>query len=106
MANFLLQNDPGTLDFETTIAKDLLQKEKDLHSYQEMTLEKLKLHIENETLVKNLIPIGTIEFVSTYIKYAYGVEKENPIEIPTYLRTEEFLKRKYETIIEDWSKQK
>ena len=30
-----------------------------------------------------------------YFKIFYGIEKENPIEIPPILRTEEFLKRKY-----------
>ena len=101
MSSFLLQNDPGTLDFETAIVKDLLQKEKYTHNFQEISLNQLKEKVNNEILEKTMIPIGTIEFVSSYIKYAYEVENENPLEIPEYLRTEEFLKRKYDILTYD-----
>jgi hypothetical protein len=101
MSNFLIQNDPGTLDFETMIVKDLLENEKYTHDFSEMGINELKYRIESENIATTLIPIGTIEFVSLYIKYAYGVETMNPIEIPKYLRTEEFLKRKYEIVTYD-----
>ena len=101
MSSFLIQKDAGTLDFETMIVKDLLENEKYVHEFHEMGLNELKYRIETENVSTTLIPIVTIEFVSLYIKYAYGVEKENPIEIPEYLRTEEFLKRKYEIVTYD-----
>lgn len=101
MAKFLLQLDPGTLDYETMIVKDLLEKEKYIHEYKELSLNGLEMRMQIEKLDKNFVPIGTIEFVSKYIKYAYGIDNENPIEIPEYLRTEEFLKRKYDIVTYD-----
>lgn len=50
---------------------------------------------------QNAIPLGTIEFTQNYFKIFYGIEKENPIEIPPILRTEEFLKRKYSIVSSD-----
>ena len=35
-------------------------------------------------------------FITFFIIIFYGIEKMNPIEIPKVLRTDEFLKRKYE----------
>lgn len=91
MADFLIQSDKGSsLDFEREITLELLRSEKHLHSYSMYPLDN-----GMSGLKKGMIPVGTIDFVTEYVKYAYGVEKENPIEIPTYLRTDEFLKRDY-----------
>ena len=46
----------------------------------------------------NAIPIGTLEFVSTFLKIFYDVDNLNPIEIPKILRTKEFLKREYKIV--------
>lgn len=57
--------------------------------------KKLKNKSDFEVKFENAIPIGTIDFVSTWLKIFKGIERENAIEIPPILRTDEFLKRKY-----------
>lgn len=47
-------------------------------------------------LEPNIIPIGTIDFVTKVLNKLYLEFKlEQPIEIPKYLQTDEFLKRLY-----------
>ena len=92
MANILLQSDNNILDLEYRIVKEILNKTKYLHSYSEIGMKQLK---SETSLSSDLIPIGTIEFVTEFLNRTHGFTKENPIEIPTYLRTDEFLKRKY-----------
>lgn len=94
MAKFLLQKDKNVLDTETLLLKEALNRGKYLHSYTEASLTKLK----ESTFDKDLIPVGTIEYVQAYLGNTYGIYKENPIEIPKYLRTEEFLKRDYKIV--------
>lgn len=63
------------------------------HEIDYISLDNLRS--ANNNSIKNMIPIGTIEFVSLYINKVYGIERENPIEIPECLRMEAFLKRSY-----------
>ena len=60
-----------------------------------MSLKELK---ELDSLPEHHIPIGTIEFVSTYLYKQYNIKTEVPIEIPKYLQTNEFLKRNYKIV--------
>lgn len=101
MAKFLLQKDTDTLDIEHMIVKQLLDKNSIVHEYSEISLYGLRNVMKQSTINKDFIPVGTIEFVSEYIKYAYDIERENPIEVPSYLRTEEFLKREYNIVTWD-----
>lgn len=87
MSKFILQND--ALELEERIIKELLIKNKYLHSYEECTLKEL-----DSISYTDAIPIGTIEFVTKYLG-KQGFIKEVPIEIPKYLQTDEFLKRDY-----------
>jgi hypothetical protein len=48
---------------------------------------------------KEYTPVGDIDFITCWLHENYGVEKENPIEVPKYLRTDYFLKREY-TIVQ------
>lgn len=48
--------------------------------------------------LKEAIPVGTIEFVQSYLRHVHGVEHMNPIEIPKALRREKFLLRAYEIL--------
>ena len=93
MAEFLLQSDSDSLDIEYYILEELLKKNKYLHSYK--TINKSKL---DKLANKDNIPIGDIMFVTNWLKLVHNIEKENPIEIPEYLRTDEFLKRDYRII--------
>ena len=97
MAEFILQNDKGTLEIEEIIVEDLLKRNKYLHTYEKVSLADVDKVEDN-----GLIPVGTIEFVTKYLnKFGYCLH-EVPIEIPKYLQTEEFLKRRYE--IMTWDK--
>ncbi len=96
MGKYILQTDSNGLDIEYYLIKEQLKRGKYVFKYKEIDTNSL-MHIAE----KGDIPIGDIEFVSKYLKEAYGIEKENPIEIPKYLRTEEFLKRKYDIVTWD-----
>lgn len=97
MAKFLLQSDKGTLEIEESIVEDLLSRNKYLHTYEKVSLADID-NIEDSSL----IPIGTIDFVTKYLSRFGHYIHEVPIEIPKYLQTEEFLKRKYEIV--SWDK--
>lgn len=95
---FVIQTD-NELDIERTILQDLLNKNKYAHDYFRLTLQDLKeLNLKYS---ENEIPIGTIEFVTLYLNKVNGLKKENPIEIPKYMRTPEFLKREYNIVTWD-----
>lgn len=96
MARFLMQKDNGVLEIEEAIIEELLKRNKYTHEYTEVTLDKIDSIQE-----QGLIPIGTIEFVSKYIKNNHGVNKEVPIEIPKYLQTDDILKRDYSIVTWD-----
>jgi len=97
MAKFLLQTASGALENEERFVEQALKDARFVHQYDKVTLEDLQ-HIED----KDRIPIGTIEFVTAYLNKHHGIVQENPIEIPVYLRTDEFLKRDY--VITTWDK--
>ena len=98
MSFFIIQNDEiNTLKIEKTLLIEQLKKSYNIHSYIESSL-KDNYNIQNFKTNNIIIPIGTIEFVTKILNQLYGFEKENPIEIPKYLRTDEFLKREYKLI--------
>lgn len=90
MAKFLVQVDSNVLDDEEKFVRQQLDSTKMLHSYELVSIKDIQSYNE-----KDLIPIGTIDFVHGYLRNVYGISRENPVEIPKYLRTEEFLKRTY-----------
>ena len=115
---FILQQETKNYDtnskIEILIIESLLKQTKYTNEYIYMPLENffnyeedneddflsipkktLKNKSEFEQKFENAIPIGSIEFVSTWLKIFKGIEQENAIEIPPILRTDEFLKRKY-----------
>lgn len=50
---------------------------------------------------ENCIPVGTVEFVLSYLQKYYGIETVKPINIPSELMKPEFLKRKVQIIETD-----
>ena len=109
---FLIQKDHENLSLDNIILFKLIQQEKYLHTYEMIDNKEFFYIDENEEQqlrkkntfpmeYQNAIPLGTIEFTQNYFKIFYGIEKENLIEIPSILRTEEFLKRKYSIISSD-----
>lgn len=96
MGTFILQKDfiSTDSDIEIMILKGLLKRERFLYDYIELTKDELSDYKDFEK-----IPVGTIDFVETYLKNTVkGFYRENPIEIPKYLRTDEFLKRDYSIV--------
>lgn len=92
MSDFLIQKDEHTLTNEANFLIQELDRFQLMHSYKRCTLADI-----SQTM-PNLNPVGSIEFVTGYLHHHYGFEKENPIEIPKYLRTDEFLKRDYKIV--------
>lgn len=87
MAKFLLQND-SCLSIENNIILEFLNKNKYIHEYRYFCGD----------MKKDEIPIGDISFVTKWLSSMYNIANENPIEIPKYLRTDEFLKRDYRIV--------
>ena len=50
---------------------------------------------------KDAIPIGSVRFIEQYLRIFKGIERDNAIEVPLVLRTDEFLKRKYSIVSRD-----
>lgn len=113
---FILQKEENNWDtsskIESMMIEDLLKRTKYTNEYMFMSLNEFYdfeiddtfLSVKSKVLknkndfdekLTNAIPVGTIEFVSTWLKIFKGIERENAIEIPPVLRTDEFLKRKY-----------
>ena len=77
---YLLQTGCKELQFEMQQVESLLKEKRNslISDVYYSTLEDL-----DEGIAGNIIPIGTIEFVETYLRLTVpGFEKENPIEIP------------------------
>ena len=89
---FLLQIDSDDI-VDTSIVKYVLDSHKTLYTYDELTLADLDTYQFND---KKYIPIGNIDFVTKVMQLVYDPYFiEQPIEIPIYLQTPEFLKRIY-----------
>ena len=96
MSKYILQTDAPGLDIEYYLIKEQLLKNKYVFEHKETDLKNLANIAE-----KGDIPIGDILFVTKFIQGFYGIEHQNPIEIPEYLRTDEFLKRDYKIVTYD-----
>ena len=92
--NWIIQRDSG-LDIEELLVSEQLRKTRLTNDYRRIYIE------DTDNWDKGYIPVGTIEFVERYLRSNYGIEQENPIEIPDYLQTDEFLKRKYSIVSYD-----
>lgn len=92
---FLLQKDSFD-DIDMAVLKEMLQRRKRLNGFAEMTMHQLGKAGKEE--VEGLIPVGTIPFIEAWLKKCHGINRINPIEVPEFLRTEEFLKREYSIV--------
>ena len=85
-----LQKDTKDLDIESLIIREKLNSTRYINGYTELTQDELNSYNEKYT---EAYPIGDIKFVTKWLQMYTNVTHENPIEIPKYLRTDEFLKR-------------
>lgn len=93
---FLLQKE-NEFDMDVLIFKNILDKVKYFHEYETISLSYLE---DNESSnypiwYKDAIPVGSIQFINRWLSLFQGIEHIYPIEIPTCLRNDKFLKRKY-----------
>ena len=102
---FLIQKEERyqDLDLETMIVKDLIEHNKYMHEYIFRSVNDFGENVcyPQKMDIKNAIPVGTIDYVGSYLKYIHGIKNMNPIEIPECLRTDEFLKRDYKIVTYD-----
>lgn len=116
---FLLEdNKNDKFNYELMLVEEKIRQNKYIHDFEKIDISifyeyeedsfgeiiktnKLKNANDFPEIYKKSIPIGSIDFVSTWLKVFYNIDKENPIEIPPVLRTDEFLKRKYSIVTAD-----
>ena len=79
-------------DIELNIVLERLKRNRYLHDFV------IVQDIEEGKDYKDYVPIGRIPFVNKYFKTQFGIEQQNPIEIPKMLRTTDFLKRNYKIV--------
>lgn len=103
---YLLQNDNFENEIDTEIARTILNKYKGYtyseYTFKEIGKKQLSLTFDIHDYfndIYDIIPIGDIEFVRNVMILKYNPKFiEQPIEIPTYLQTSEFLKRTYKVV--------
>jgi hypothetical protein len=86
--------DSHTLEEEKLITEEILKRNKYTFDYKKLSLGE----IATADIQKDTVPIGTIEFVTKTLQKLYDFKREIPVEIPTYLQTDEFLKREYKIV--------
>lgn len=93
---FLLQTVNGRIsDVEVFNVYDLVIHSKRLHEYALMDYKGL---LDTVVDYSDWIPIGSLEFVGTWLKKYKGIETMKPIEVPEVLREEKYLGRSYDII--------
>lgn len=98
--DFLLQQENNVItDTEIFNLKQLLDKQKYQHRYSYVGYDDI-INLRNPSN-KEMIPIGTLQYVGRFLKQFYNIEHLNPIEVPNCLREERYLKRKYSIINKD-----
>lgn len=109
---FLLQKESrltNEYDLDTLILKEKLMNNRHTHEFVPIPFSDFFDDESNERLkeenfpkyYKNAIPIGTLEFVGTFLDIFHNIKNMNPIEIPKCLRIYEFLKREYKIVTSD-----
>ena len=115
---FIIQQETiGRDPVQNAIIMDVINHNRYSHSYELMSsMDFYKEFNDEETFsmqmirktpedfderFQNAIPIGTVRFIEQYLQTFKRIERDNAIEVPPVLRTEEFLKRKYSIVTRD-----
>lgn len=83
-------------DVDIILLKQVLQRRRILDSADEISLEEMTRCPADS--LRDFIPVGSIQFVETWLNRCHGIDRINPIEIPKFLRTKEFVKRDYQIV--------
>lgn len=94
---FILQKEKK-LDLEPFIVQGILEQNRIMDEYIHYKKEDFSPDVEYPRYIKTAIPVGTIDFVESWLKTLHGIHHINPIEVPLSLRKEEFLKRNYSIV--------
>lgn len=94
---YCIQKEKKGVEPDVYILQDVLNKQKYIHEYTMMSLEEMQT-VNGFTGDKEAIPVGTIEFVSAFLKNIKGINDMNPIEVPVELRKLQYLNRQYSII--------
>lgn len=95
---FVMQTDSGMM-IENAILKDIFSSYEDCLRLRSDILQEVSMSYFSDNIHKfsNAIPVGSLEFVSLWLRENYKKDMV-PIEVPECLRCEEFLMRKYQII--------
>lgn len=98
---FILQKESQDLDIDVLTLKEELKHQKMSHQYMEASLSEMKAmdlkHLFGKNL-KQLVPVGSLEFVQEFLKIHCGIPNMWPIEIPSELRLPHLLNREYQLL--------
>jgi len=95
---FLLQK---SNDIDVMVLRGELDKQKYLYEYNFVSIDDIVNNGLSGYDMKNVVPVGSIEFVTKYLKTFHGVNNMNPIEVPTEMRLDKFLNRDYRIVSAD-----
>lgn len=92
--HFFLQSDKHTIDKEILDLKYILSNfgNQFTHEVDEISKEDISTAKFGQGIN---IPVGTIDFVGAFLKNVKGDSYIKPLEIPEFLRKDEYLKREY-----------
>lgn len=95
---FILQKESEFEDGDIFNLRVLLKGQKFQHSFTTEGIDFFEGAAKESEKLKEAIPVGSLDFVGTYLKYVYGIDNMNPIEVPKVLCREDFLRRMYSII--------
>ena len=102
--NFVIQDaNESDMKIENLIIKDLICRLYGIHDHIVVSIDVMtSLHKNNYLNIANFIPIGSLNFVTKWMELKTGIKgNQIPIEIPSFLQTEYFLKRDYRIVSYD-----
>lgn len=96
---FVIQKEENGMKIEKEVLKEILNRGHLVHEYKYISIEDIPFL--NQHVRKEIIPIGSINFVRAWLKRMHGIEKMTPIEIPEVLREKKYLCRGYKIVPKD-----
>lgn len=92
--HFFFQNDNLCLDKEIYDLKFLLNNTQNryIHDYDDISNKDIKIAKFGKGIN---VPVGSLEFVGSFLENVKGSSYMKPIEIPDFLQKKEYLKREY-----------
>lgn len=94
---FILQSEKEFEDADIFSLRQILKKESFQHSFIQEEISFFDESFTKEKLekMKEAVPVGSLDFVGKYLNRFHSISNMNPIEVPSPLRRQEFLQRKY-----------